>query len=115
MDALAFSAPILPGKVDDWREFSRTLSEGSRRDEFAAFVKSCGLTRLRTWLQEGPEGAAVTILYEGRRPAGFIEQIGSSPDPFAVWFRDRVQAIHGMDLSEPMGSLPESATDIRTD
>ena len=56
MNAMAIVAPILPGKLDEWRAFSRDLHEGSRHSDFTAFMKTCGVSRIRCWGQQGPEG-----------------------------------------------------------
>ena len=111
MNAIAIAAPVVPGKLEEWKEFSRDLHEGPRRGDFAAFIKKSGLSRVRCWLQEGPGGAMAILLYEGETPAGFVQQIATSQEPFAVWFRERVQECNGMDLTQPMGPPPELVTD----
>ena len=116
MTGVVLAAPILPGKVDAWREWSRELSEDPRRSEFVAFMKKCGLSRDRCWLQKGPEGALAIILYEGETPAMFLQQIATSQESFAAWFRDRVKDLHGIDLAMPMEGPPsELITDIKVD
>lgn len=116
MSGVVLAAPILPEKVNAWREWSRKLSEDPRRSEFVAFMKKCGLSRNRCWLQVGPEGAMAIILYEGKTPAMYLQQIGTSQESFAVWFRKRVKELHGMDLSKPMVGPPsELVTDIYVD
>jgi hypothetical protein len=116
MSGVVLAAPVLPGKVEAWKDWSRELAEGPRRSEFVAFMKKCGLSRDRCWLQEGPGGTLAIILYEGETPAMFLQQIGTSQEPFAVWFRERVKDLHGMDLAKPMeGPPPELITDIRVD
>ena len=115
MAGLAIAAPVVPEKLAEWREFSLSISEGSRRDEYAAFVKKSGLSRLRCWLHQGPKGPMAIILYEGEKPGGFIELMSTSTEPFAVWFRESVKNLHGMDLSQPLGPLPELLTDVRVD
>lgn len=116
MDAVVLVSPVLPGKVDAWKDWSRELSEGPRRDEFVAFMKKCGVSRDRCWLQAGPEGTLSVVLYEGETPGMFLQQMGTSQEPFAVWFRGKVKDLHGMDLSAPMpGPPPELVTDIKVD
>jgi hypothetical protein len=112
MNATALAAPIVPGKLEEWKEFSRDLHEGPRHSDFAAFVKKAGLSRVRCWLQEGPGGAMSLILYEGEMPAGFLQQIATSQEPFAVWFRERIKECNGMDLTKPAGPPPELVTDV---
>ncbi|MCK4411565.1 hypothetical protein KAV67_04685 [Candidatus Bipolaricaulota bacterium] len=88
MDATAIVAPILPGKLDEWRAFSRDLHEGLRHSDFTAFMKKCGVSRIRCWGQEGSESAMAIILYEGETPAEFMQQMKTSQEPFAVWSRE---------------------------
>jgi hypothetical protein len=113
MNAIVIAAPVVPGKLEEWKEFSRDLHEGPRRSDFAAFIKKSGLSRVRCWLQEGRGAAMAILLYEGETPAGFVQQIAISQEPFAVWFRESVQECNGMDLTQPMGPPPELVTDVR--
>ena len=53
------------------------------------------------------------ILYEGEKPEGFLQQMATSQEPFAVWFRERVKELHGMDLAKPAGPPPEVVTDVQ--
>jgi hypothetical protein len=116
MSGVVLAAPVLPGKVEEWREWSRELAEGTKRSEFVTFMKKCGLSRDRCWLQESPGGTLAIILYEGETPALFLQQIGASEEPFAVWFREKVMDLHGIDLAKPMeGPPPELVTDIHID
>ena len=116
MSGVVLAAPILPEKVDAWRAWSRELMEEPRRSEFAAFMKKCGLSRDRCWIQEGPEVPLAIVLYEGETPAMFLQQIATSQEPFAVWFRERVKDLQGIDMAEPMQvPLPELVTDISVD
>lgn len=115
MDAIAIAAPILPGKLEEWKEFGRDLDEGSKHDEFAAFMKTCGVSRIRCWLQEGPDSATGIILYEGETPGGFLQQMASSQEPFAVWFRDRTKVCNGFDFEKAQGPPPAIVTDVSAD
>ena len=113
MNATAIAAPIVPGRLDQWKAFSRELQEGPRHNEYAAFMKKCGLSRIRCWLQETPQGATGIILYEGETPMEFVRQMGTSQEPFALWFREKVKEYNGFDLSGPTGPPPELVTDVR--
>jgi len=115
MNATVIVAPILPGKQDEWRAFSRDLQEGPRHDEFTAFMKKCGVSRIRCWGQQGPESAMAIILYEGETPAEFMQQMKTSQEPFAVWFREGIKECNGFDLVGPLGPPPELVTDARAD
>ena len=112
MTALAIASPILPEKLDQWKQFSLDLANS---EDYAAFVKKSGLSRLRCWLQQGPTGPLAIILYEGNTPEGFLKQIATSAEPVAVSFRNSVKELHGIDLSQPLGPPPELVTDVQTD
>jgi len=116
MIGVALAAPILPGKVDDYKQFSRELAEDPRRSDYIAVMKKSGVSRVRAWLQEGPESAVGIILYEGETPTGFLQYMGTSQEPFAVWFREKVKDINGLDLTEPMEGPPsELVSDFQSD
>lgn len=110
MSGVALAAPILPGKVDDYREFSRELAEEPRRSDYIAVMKKSGVSRIRAWLQQGPEDAVGIILYGGETPTRF-QYMGTSQEPFAVWFRGRVKDVNGLDLTEPMEGPPSELLD----
>jgi hypothetical protein len=114
MSGIVLVAPILPDKIKAWKEWSRELSEEPRRSEFIAFMKKCGLSRDRCWFQPGPGGAAAVVLYEGKTPEKFLQLVGTSQEPFAVWMRAKVKELHGLDLSRPpQGPPSELVTDIQ--
>lgn len=113
MNGTAISSPIIPGKLDEWKKFSKDLNDGPKHSEYIAFIKKCGLSRVRCWLQESPAGPSAIILYEGETPGEFFRQVGTSTEPFVLWFRERIKELNGMDLSKPMGSPPELVTDAR--
>jgi hypothetical protein len=92
MTGITLSAPILLGKIDNWKKFSYELAEGgSKHNDYITVMKSSGVKRIRAWLQENPAGAVGIMLYEGETPSGFIQQIGISQESFAVWFRGENQ------------------------
>lgn len=115
MSGVALSAPILQGKVDEWKSWSRELAEEPRRSDYVAVMKKNGVTRIRVWLQEGWGGSVAIILYEGETPTGFFQEIATSQDPFATWFRERVKDIHGFDMKEARGLPSELINDFQSD
>ena len=40
-----------------------------------------------------------------------MQQMKTSQEPFAVWFRDGVKEYNGFDFAGPMGPPPELVTD----
>ena len=59
---------------------------------------------------------SVILLYEGETPEGFLQYMGTSQEPFAVWFRERVKDTNGFDLTKPMEGPPsELISDFQSD
>jgi hypothetical protein len=107
MGSFASVSPILPGKEDACRRFAQEMA-GPRRSESGASRRRLGLTTERSYLQHTPQGALLIIYGEGDHPEQMFERLASSQDPFDVWFRQQVQDIHGLDLTQPpLGPLPE--------
>lgn len=98
--SVAFSVPVLPGKLDAWKEFHNQL-DGPRRWDFEDQQRRLGLVRHRVWLQDGSEGAVALVVQEGEDPERARSLLASSRHPFDVWFRERIMALHGLDLSRP--------------
>lgn len=104
MPMLAIAFPILPGKTDDWRMWMAELN-GSRRQEFVDSRKRAGVHE-RTFLQPTPMADLVIVTLEGDDPGQAFGQMMSATDAFTTWFVERVQAIHGVDLTAPMTGSP---------
>ena len=51
-------------------------------------------------------GDLVIVTLEGDDPARSFGQMMSATDAFTTWFLERVQAIHGVDLTVPMTESP---------
>jgi hypothetical protein len=106
--------PILPERLDRWRDFIRELA-GPRAAEFAAFNRRYGLTDHRAWLMMTPEGQhQAVVLADGPGAADFIPRMAQSSDPFDSWFLDRIVEVHAIDLqSEALAPPPELYLDWR--
>ncbi|MGI8632818.1 MAG: hypothetical protein ACR2NA_09795 [Solirubrobacterales bacterium] len=111
MPAFNVAFPILPGKVDAARSFANETL-GERRSAFEEFQKRADVAR-ETWsIQELPEGGSLMLVYfEAANPAKTFAELAQDPSDFAVWFRERVQEINGIDLKQP----PEGHSDVALD
>jgi hypothetical protein len=99
-------APIIPGKLDAWKDWIAELM-GPRNQEFEDLNKRYGLTRHAAWLAETPEGQVVVALHQGPGGDDFMPKLGTSTHPFDTWFKERIKAVHGIDLSQPPpGPMP---------
>ena len=98
---LAFAAPLVPGKDDDFTTFTGDL-HASRAADFAALNERHGLTMHQAWLQPNPDGSKlVVVVLDGDGADGFFAAIAKSDDPDDQWFREVISNVHGFDLSQP--------------
>ena len=112
MSMIAFAAPILPGKEEQWRKFMTEL-QGSRYEDFKASRERYGVHE-RTFMQHTPMGDIVLITLEGNDPMGSFMEFFKAQDPFAQWFRQQVVDVHGIDLYKGLpGEPPEFMIDSR--
>ena len=100
MTEIVFSIPIMHGKEEVDRQ-TRDEMAGARRDEYAAALKDAGITRQAVWHQQMPDGGTLAIVYiEGTDPDAHQRFVSSDAD-ISRWFVQRMQEVHGRDVSEP--------------
>jgi len=110
MALFAAAFPIPAGNTDQWRRWMGELN-GPRNAEFRASREQMGVHE-RTFLQQTPHGDLVIVTLEGENPAEAFGRFTQATDPFTQWFLAQVQAIHGIDLRQPMpGPPPELVVD----
>jgi hypothetical protein len=108
---IAMALPIPPDKLDSWLTTMRELA-GPRLEEYDASRRRAGVTSSKAWLQQGPGGAMELLVIEADDPARMFAELGSSQEPFDVWFRGVIANIYGLDLTQrPPGPLPEQMLD----
>ena len=113
MASLASAFPILPGKTEQWKHFSEAMA-GPRHSEYEASRKRLGVTREVAYLQQTPQGDLAIVYMEAQNIPGVFEGLGTSQEPFDVWFREQAKEIQGLDLAQaPAGPLPEAIVDWR--
>jgi hypothetical protein len=96
----AFAAPILEGKLAQWREFIRELGEGgSRHAAYVASRQALGV-RERSFLPSTPMGDLAIVTLEDDDPGSAMAKIGAANDEFSQWFATQVLEIHGFDLRQ---------------
>jgi hypothetical protein len=98
MSGIVLTFPILDGKVEAWRRFCQELS-GSRQKQFEASRQRLGITRERLALVETAFGATAVTTFEAPEVAQALGQIIASDLPFDVWYRDKLQELHGVNLA----------------
>ncbi|MFQ5854323.1 MAG: hypothetical protein ACE5LU_01580 [Anaerolineae bacterium] len=106
MASLALTIPILPGKTEEFRAFVQEAL-GPRRAELDASGRKHGLDRQLIWVQPTPQGDVLIVYLEGDDPVKSNDSFVASQDPFDVWWKERIQAITGVDFNQPPPGLPE--------
>jgi len=98
MSGIVLTFPILASKVEAWRRFCQELS-GSRRQLYEASRQRMGITRERLALVETAFGATAVTTLEAPDVDRALGQIIASEIPFDVWYRERLQKLHGINLA----------------
>lgn len=100
--------PLLPGKTEAGREFAKACME-PRRAEFAEALKRQGITEESWFLQKTPHGDMVIVHFESEDVEKVFARDGylaTSKTPFAIWFKQQVKSITGVDLEQPSDEPP---------
>jgi hypothetical protein len=98
MSGMVLTFPILAGKVEAWRRFCQELS-GCRRKPYEASRQRLGITREQLALVDTAFGATAVTTLEAPDVAQALGQIIASDLPFDVWYRERLQELHGVNLA----------------
>jgi L-rhamnose mutarotase len=100
MAEIVFATPVVRGKEEVDRQ-TRAGMAGARRDEIEAALKEAGVTRLAVWHQQMPDGGTLAFVYvEATDPDAHQRWVSSDAD-VSRWFRERMQEVHGRDVSQP--------------
>ncbi len=109
MVSLAFVFPQRLGKTEEWRVWGEEIW-GARRSEYEAFRRKHGLTAHRRYLQHTPRGDQAIIYLEREDLQRTFQELRTSQDPFAIWFRQRAKdLLDGLDV---MQTSPESLSTL---
>lgn len=98
MSGIVLTFPILSGKVEAWRRFCQELSS-SRLQMYLSSRRRLGITRERLVLVETSFGATAVTTLEGPDIDRSLGQIIASHLPFDIWYRERLQEMHGVNLA----------------
>ena len=109
---LCFAAPLLPGTTSTDREELLSCWHGERTEEHSASRRRHGITRESVWIQGTPAEDVAVVLIESADLSHALLGLATSDEPFDVWFRAHLLAVHGMDLTAGM-SLPELVLNFR--
>jgi hypothetical protein len=112
MQAIAFAAPLLPGKTQADRDALASVAHGDRRADHEASRRRAGITRESVWIQGTPDGDVAVVLIEAPDIQSALGSLATSEEPFDQWFREHVRDVHGIDLAAGFPP-PEQALDFR--
>ena len=98
MSGIVLTFPILAGKVEAWRRFCQELSD-SQLQMYLSSRRRLGITHERMELMESAYGATAATTLEASDMAQALGQIFTSNLPFDVWYRKRLQELHGVNLA----------------
>jgi hypothetical protein len=98
MSGIVLTFPILAGKVEAWRRFCQELA-GSRRKPYEASRQRLGITCERLALVETAFGSTAVTTLEAPDIDQALGQIIASNRSFDIWYRDRLQELHGINLA----------------
>jgi hypothetical protein len=98
MSGIVLTFPILPGKEEGWRYFCQELS-GSQLQMYLSSRRSMGITHERLVLVKNAFGSSSVTTLEAPNIAQAIRKLINSRLPFDVWYRERIQELHGIDMA----------------
>ncbi len=98
MSGIVLTFPILDGKVEAWRRFCQEL-RSFRRKPYEASRRRLGITCERMALVETAFGATAVTTLEAPDVAQALGQIIASVLPFDLWYREKLQELHGVNLA----------------
>ncbi len=102
-EGVAFTVPLLAGKIDAARAFCQEAYE-ARRDELTESRRALGAHREEVFLQRTPMGELITVYNEGEDMTGANEAFAASQSPFDRWFKDRLKELFPrfVDFDQPL-------------
>jgi hypothetical protein len=111
MPSIAFVAPIVSGKTDLLRQAAQSQAPGGeRRAAYEASRERHGITREASWIQPTPMGDLTIVYIEADDLEAMFDGLGSSQDPFDVWFREQTREVHGINIEDGVPSPEQILT-----
>jgi hypothetical protein len=103
MPAIAFTAPLLPGKTEIDRLAMESCWRGERREAHQDARRRAGITKESVWLQSTPGGDLAVVYLEADDIGAALATLGGSQEPFDRWFREHIRDVHGIALEDGFG------------
>jgi hypothetical protein len=105
MECLTWFAPILPGKLEAFKDLDAEI-QGPRREEYQQSRQRTGIVREVVSHMTTPEGDFACIFQEAEDIAKAFRVAATSEDPFDEWFRGKIADIHGITPEMLQGPPP---------
>jgi hypothetical protein len=103
MPLIVRAFPVLPGKEQDVKEFSRQMAT-AQAAEAAEFYRGLGVARESWHLQQTAAGPLVIVVTELGEVEATARQYAASQRPFDRWFKDQVHSLTGVSPDDdPLG------------
>ena len=100
MPAIAFAAPLLPGKTEPDRLAMASCWHGERQAAYEDSRRRAGITKEAVWIQATPAGDLAVVYLQADDLGAAFKLLGSSDEPFDRWFRDHIRDVHGISLED---------------
>jgi hypothetical protein len=95
--------PVLPGKTESLIAFAGRLMS----DRLAEYEQSQeSISKESWWIQPTPMGDLCIVHFVAEDPMAVFSNLGSSQEPFDIWFREQVLDNTGIDLTIPPPGMP---------
>ena len=94
MPAMILSAPLLPGKEEEWRRFVQEVIE-EHLSEYERLRQRLDIRNESVWLARTNAGETVIAHLEADAPQLIASTLATSTDPFDVWLKERLLEFHG--------------------
>ncbi|HSP52487.1 MAG TPA: hypothetical protein VLO00_06285 [Cryobacterium sp.] len=104
MESISWFVPILPGKLDAWKQF--TEESNARMEEHAESRRRAGITRELAALVQTPQGDFTSVFLEGENIGRAFQTMLASEAPYDKWFIAKTEEVHGMTRETYEGPLP---------
>ncbi|BCW70024.1 DUF6176 family protein [Arthrobacter sp. NicSoilB8] len=109
MECITWFAPILPGKLEEWKALDAEMA-GARADDHKRSRERMGITREVASLMQTPQGDFVCLFHEAEDLAKAFGTLATSDDPYDVWFREQLVKLHGLTSEMLQGPPPAQLT-----
>ena len=107
MECITWFVPILPGKLDEWKSLIEEIT-GPGKEEYVRSRARLGLAREVGSHMQTPQGDFICMFHEAEDLATAFHALAASNDPYDVWFREKLQDVHGITAEMLQGPVPAS-------